>query len=152
MDDKNNREISQKRIIKELMAIAYSSPSDFIEADGDGMRFKSVAKWKKSAGAVRSVQFDADTGEVLGIDLHAKEKALDLLARFSGLTQELNTAFAALWKYGYEIEQMPEGGYTIRDMQASENNDEYGILAKLEKIGYRIDVNADGSYRLTPPD
>lgn len=151
MEDENNRAINQKEIIDELIAIAYTSPTDFTEPDGEGgARFKHPSKWGKAAKAVKGISFDADTGEIFGLELHSKDRALKMLSNISGLDHELNTAFSTLDKYGYDIEQKDDGTFIIRDKQAEDNT--YSILAKLEQQGWEIQPEDNGEITLFPPE
>jgi hypothetical protein len=153
MEDQNNRSINQKKIIDELIAIAYADPANFTEPDGEGgTRFKSPSKWSEiEAKAVKGISFDNDSGEILGIELHSKEQALKMLSNISGLDHELNTAFSSLFKYGYNIEREDDETLIIRDKQ-TEEKDVYSILSKLERQGWEIQPEKNGEITLLPPE
>ena len=97
-------EVRQRRVVRELNRLAYSSLSDFCEWDENGkIIFKSMDDLTQDAVAAikkikctRTVRTDSDGNETesttLEIEQHDKKSALDLLARASKLVGDKGAA------------------------------------------------------------
>ena len=97
-------EVRQRRVIRELNRLAYSSLSDFCKWDESGVvTFKSMDDLTHDALAaikkikcVRTVRYDKDGNETVSttmeIEQHDKKGALDMLARASKLVGEKGAA------------------------------------------------------------
>lgn len=120
--EKLSEEIKQAALIKaedvitECKLIAYADIRDAIDVVNGEIYIKNIdalpADVSKTISEVSSI--NNKMGRSCKIKLHDKLKALEMLARFSGLSSDLNEAIASFRRYGYEVEQT-ETGYSMID-------------------------------------
>ncbi len=88
-----DRELSPQRVVKEWMAIAFSSHADFVVFDRDGMPSYDLSKCTpEQLAAVKKIRFErAATGaERLEFETHDKIGALKVLTQMIGLLEPDN--------------------------------------------------------------
>lgn len=98
-------ELTPRRIVKEWMAIAFSSMSDYFEVGPDGMpRFNFATVTPEAMRAIKSIKYETGgTGRdpfgqpkhKLEITLHDKLSAMDSLTKFMGMYQPDNPYWRA---------------------------------------------------------
>jgi phage terminase small subunit len=106
-------EVTADRIIEELAAIAFHRVSSVVSVKDDIAHVQDSDKWsEESRAAVSEVQGECtettnDKGvTVVGrvkLKTHDKMRALELLAKITGLTSDFDAAIAALKNYGIVI-------------------------------------------------
>ena len=106
------------RILQEYSAIAFAKFDDVAKVGADGMELRSDIS-NEALRAIESIDYIVQEGEAgtrtaLRIKMHSKIQALDRLAKYMGLLDDLNVARAAFKKYGY-AETVTETGYEYKE-------------------------------------
>lgn len=108
--ERNNLTID--KIIQQYKRIAFSNLLDLIEVEGDKVKLRD----NLSADERSVIKSLSIKGERFNITLHDKLTALNFLAQYSGMTNDLNQAWKILENYGFERIKT-ERGYELIDTQ-----------------------------------
>ncbi len=101
--------ITVDRILKEYAAIAFSDITDAIEFNGNESSLKDSESLPKEVScAIASVSTSVNTSKKgesrkVSIKMHDKLKALDMLARHTGISSDFNQCVAGLRRYGFNV-------------------------------------------------
>lgn len=117
-------EATSDRIINELAAIAFSRVTDTIQIKDGVASIKDSSDWLESSQiAIQQVDGENTTrldesGEILvskrlKVKHYDKLRALELLAKITGLVNEFDTAIATLKNYGIVLKRDPKTGVFI---------------------------------------
>ncbi len=125
--------IDSSRVLTELGIIGLSNILDYIEYENGVYTVKPSSEWANPQ-AVAEFSTTTFRGETkVSFKLHNKIEAIKMLATHAGLLSDLNTALNVLRRYGYEVEETPEGLF-CRDTYISDR-------IQIEQIPAAIDNN-----------
>jgi phage terminase small subunit len=110
MDERAARTgITADRVLEEYAAIAFSDITDAIEFNGSESKLKDSNNLSKSVTcAIKSVSTSIsnnEKGEVrkTSIAMHDKLRALEMLARHTGIASDFNHCVAGLRRFGINV-------------------------------------------------
>lgn len=110
--------ITQERVLKELGKIAFSNIKTVADWTAKGVAFKPSESLDLDASVIIqevSSSYSIEGVQTLKLKLHDKMKALQLLAKHTGLLLPMQEAILALRRYGIFIRPRPDGGYELID-------------------------------------
>jgi phage terminase small subunit len=112
-------EIEADRALLEVSRIAFSSITDVISFNSDGISINDCHELSNDVtAAIANVTCTESQGSrKITVKMHDKIKALTLLAQHLGLTGDFNCAIATLKRYGLVVWQDLDGWH-IKDEQA----------------------------------
>lgn len=114
-------DIQASRVLQELSAIAFCNIVDYLDFDDDNITLKdskTIERDKLAAIAKVSIMGKGCRRSV-DLQLYDKMSALKVLAKYAGITGDLNSAIATLARYGLILSQDSEGRWTVCDEQAA---------------------------------
>lgn len=125
--------IDSSRVLAELGIIGLSNILDYIKYENGVYTVKPSSEWEHPQ-AVAEFTTSTFKGETkVSFKLHNKIEAIKMLATHAGLLSDLNTALNVLRRYGYEVEETPEGLF-CRDTYISDR-------IQIEQIPAAVDNN-----------
>jgi phage terminase small subunit len=110
--------ITQERVLKELGKIAFSNIKTVADWTAKGVAFKPSESLDLDASVIIqevSSSYSIEGVQTLKLKLHDKMRALQLLAKHTGLLLPMQEAILALRRYGIFIRPRPDGGYELID-------------------------------------
>ncbi|MEM9116871.1 MAG: terminase small subunit [Cyanobacteria bacterium P01_F01_bin.56] len=123
-------DISLARTVREVGRIAFSDITHALKFDSDGVQFKpskdlskrttaSISKVSSTKTIVRIKDTETETIN-MSLQLHSKTFALDWLGKYFAIAQDLNSARAALLKYGVALiaDDSTETGWRLEPYDA----------------------------------
>lgn len=125
---KRKLNITPEKVIKEFMRLGFSDITEVMDFDADGVILKdSRTLPKKVTAAIASVSCIITEGEHgrtvrTTVKMHEKYKPLEFLAKWMGMTSDLNVAKAAFKTYGYKVVET-DRGYELIDTYADEGKE-----------------------------
>jgi len=92
-------------VLQQVLAIATSNVTDYIDLNGDTISFKDIAKLDplKQSAISEVYVTPGQYGNTCRLKLHPKQPALDLLFRYLGLDDNLDRAISIFRTLGYEV-------------------------------------------------
>jgi hypothetical protein len=113
------RELAPQRVLKELMALAFSNMGDYGEAGQDGGFWLDLSRCTpEQLSAIQSIEIEEGVrgGRKTKIKLYSKMEGLDKLMRFMGMYQEDNP----IWRNDMPVPDrlaLPAADATVDAMQ-----------------------------------
>lgn len=113
-------QLSADDVLEEIARIAKSNIADVVDITPLGIVVKNGQQLSRHVTAAISeiTCTETERGVTTRVKLHDKISALNLAAKHTGLTSDLNQAIATFRRYGYEVRQTPSG-YEFIDTYAS---------------------------------
>lgn len=118
---RHEQELVRNKTIQQLINIVLGDITDVATFDDKGLKLKDSKSLSRNiTSAIESVSFSETTKETKegdtitiirhNVKMHSKTKAADLLARYTGVTTDINVAIATLQRFGIELKQRKDSG------------------------------------------
>jgi phage terminase small subunit len=118
-----NTQTSAERILTELRAIAYGKVTDVVSVSSGVSTLKDTSKWsEESQVAIQEVIGETERVNEEGLTIspgrvkvkaYDKMRALEILAKHAGLTNDFDSAVATLKTYGIDLKRDAEGKFHV---------------------------------------
>lgn len=112
-------DISTDRLVQELAAYVFTDSADIYDDEGKLKPLSEIPKnIRRTINEIQTEErFDRDGNPIRKSKAKTPDKvrALELLAKITGASSELNLALACLEKYGIRLRQMPDGKWSVED-------------------------------------